>query len=72
MSNKSPLLTVGITGTAITAACCFTPLLVVLLGGLGLSAWLGWIDWFLVPLLATFVALTTWALVTKGKGKFRG
>jgi mercuric ion transport protein len=71
MSKKSPLLTVGITGTAITAACCFTPLLVVLLGGLGLSAWLGWIDWVLLPLLGLFVALTVLALVAKRREKNR-
>jgi len=31
----------GIVGTVIAALCCFTPALVVLLGAVGLSAWLG-------------------------------
>lgn len=47
----------GIGGAAITAVCCFTPGLVILLGGLGLSAWLAWLDYVLLPLLAAFVAL---------------
>ena len=36
------LLTIGIIGTAIAALCCFTPVLVVLFGFVGLSAALGW------------------------------
>ena len=38
------LLTIGIIGTAIAALCCFTPVLVVLFGFVGLSAALGWAD----------------------------
>lgn len=56
------LLTTGIAGTVVTALCCFTPILVVLLGAVGLSAWLGWLDYVLFPALAFFVALTVYAL----------
>lgn len=35
------LLGIGIVGTVIAALCCFTPVLVVLLGIVGLSAVLG-------------------------------
>ena len=38
------LLTTGIVGIIITALCCFTPVLAVLLGFVGLSALLGWLD----------------------------
>ena len=48
-------------GTSITAICCFTPALVVTLGMLGLTAWLGWLDYVLLPALAVFAALTAWA-----------
>lgn len=51
------LLRTGIAGTVITAVCCVTPVLVVALGALGLSAWLGWLDLVLFPLLAVFVGL---------------
>lgn len=64
MSMKSPLLTTGIVGAAVTAICCVTPLLVVLFGLLGVSAWLGWIDLILLPLLGLFIALTVYALVS--------
>lgn len=56
------LLKAGITGTIIAAICCFTPFLVILLGAVGLSAWLGWLDIVLLPALATFLVITGYAL----------
>lgn len=56
------LIATGIVGTVIAALCCFTPLLVVLLGAVGLSAWLGWLDYVLLPALAFFVVLTVYAV----------
>lgn len=56
------LLATGIVGTVIAALCCFTPVLVVLLGAVGLSAVLGWIDYMLLPALAFFIGLTIYAL----------
>lgn len=53
------LIATGIVGTVIAALCCFTP---VLLGAVGLSAWLGWLDYVLLPALAFFVALTVYAV----------
>lgn len=56
------LIATGITGTVMAALCCFTPVLVVLLGTVGLSAWLGWLDYVLFPALAFFIALTVYAV----------
>lgn len=56
------LVAVGIIGTLIAALCCFTPVLVVLLGVVGLSAVLGWIDYVLLPALAFFIILTIYAV----------
>lgn len=56
------LIATGIVGTVIAALCCFTPILVVLLGAVGLSAWLGWLDYVLLPALVFFVALTVYAV----------
>lgn len=56
------LLGAGALGTVIAALCCFTPVLVVLLGAVGLSAVLGWLDYVLFPALAFFIALTVYAL----------
>lgn len=56
------LLTVGLAGTAATAVCCFTPVLVVLLGAAGLSGLVAWLDYALLPALILFVVLTLFAL----------
>ncbi len=60
--NDRKLLRTGIVGSVIAAVCCFTPALVVLFGVLGVSAWLGWIDYVLFPALGFFVLLTVYAL----------
>jgi mercuric ion transport protein len=60
--NDKKLLSTGIVGTVIAALCCFTPILVVLLGALGLSAALGWLDFVLLPSLAFFIGLTVYAV----------
>lgn len=64
MEDKT-ILTTGITGSVIAAVCCFTPVLVVLLGAVGLSAWLGWLDYVLFPALAVFLAMTAYALLRR-------
>jgi len=60
--KSARLLTAGIIGSAVTALCCFTPVLAVLLGAAGLSALTGWLDFVLLPLLAIFLAITGYAL----------
>lgn len=59
------MLKTGVTGTVIAAICCFTPLLAVALGAVGLSAWLGYADYVLFPALGFFVALTAYALLRR-------
>ena len=56
------LLATGIIGTVIAALCCFTPILAVLSGLVGLSAVLGWMDIVLLPALAFFIGLTIYAV----------
>ena len=63
---RSPnLLRLGIIGSVVAALCCFTPVLVVLLGVLGLSALTGYLDYVLLPALAFFLGLTAYALVRR-------
>jgi len=57
------LLKIGIIGTVVAALCCFTPVLVLLFGAVGLSAALGWLDYVLLPALAIFLAITFYAIV---------
>ena len=65
--NDRKMLGTGIVGTVVVALCCFTPILVVLLGAVGLSAALGWLDYVLFPALAAFIALTCYALYRRQK-----
>jgi len=57
------MLWIGAIGSVIAALCCFTPILVVLFGVLGLSALMGWADMVLLPVLAAFVLLTVVAAI---------
>lgn len=65
--RENRLLRTGIVGTVVVALCCFTPLLVVLLGAVGLSAWLGWLDYVLFPALFIFAGITAYALVRRSR-----
>jgi mercuric ion transport protein len=56
------LVKTGAIGTAIMAVCCFTPVLVIGLGAVGLSAWLGWLDFVLIPGLLIFMCLLGFGL----------
>jgi mercuric ion transport protein len=67
MKKTNVLLSTGITGTVLAALCCFTPILVLLLGALGLSALTGYLDIVLLPALAGFACLTLYALWRKAR-----
>ena len=59
------LLKMGIVGTMVAALCCFTPVLVVLFGVVGLSAVVGYLDYVLLPALAVFVLITIYAVIRR-------
>lgn len=65
MDDERRLLGIGIVGTVIAALCCFTPVLVLLLGAVGLASLTGYLDYILLPALAFFVGLTIYALYRK-------
>lgn len=62
MDKDTVLLRTGIVGTIIAALCCFTPILVILFGVIGLSAVIGYLGFVLLPALALFLGLTAYAL----------
>lgn len=68
MENKKLLKSCSC-GTCVMAICCFTPVLVILLGAVGLSSWLGWLDYVLLPSLGIFIVLTVIAAVRLLKEK---
>jgi mercuric ion transport protein len=60
--QNNQLLWTGIVGTIVSALCCFTPMLVILLTVLGLSAAAIYLDMVAIPALAFFSLLTLFAL----------
>ena len=62
MNNRN-LFGIGAGGAVIAAICCFTPALAVLLGAVGLSAWLGWLDFVLLPALVLFLGIAAIAAI---------
>ncbi|WP_074722293.1 mercury resistance system transport protein MerF [Nitrosomonas ureae] len=65
MKDPKTLLRVSMIGTVVVALCCFTPVLVILLGVVGLSALTGYLDYVLLPALAIFIGLTIYAIQRK-------
>jgi hypothetical protein len=61
-TEPNTLLKVGIAVTVIAALCCFTPVLLILLGAVGLAAFAGYLDYVLLPALAIFAGLTAYAV----------
>ena len=61
MDNQT-LLKTGIAGSVVAAVCCATPVLVITFAAVGLSAWIGWLDYVLIPALIIFVGITIYAL----------
>ena len=55
--NDRSLITTGAIGATLAAICCATPLLAVVLGGVGLTAWLAHADYVVMPVLFLGVAL---------------
>ncbi|MBE1295426.1 mercury resistance system transport protein MerF [Rhodobacterales bacterium HKCCA1288] len=62
IENPDRLLKWGLGGAVFAALCCFTPLLVVVVAGVGLSAFTGWLDYALFPLLFFCLAVVAQAL----------
>lgn len=61
-------LRAGIAGTIVAALCCFTPILVIGLGAAGLTAWLGWVDYILFPVMFASLGLVAHTLyLSSGK-----
>jgi mercuric ion transport protein len=65
MNKHKKTFLVSLGGTILVAICCFTPLLVVLLGVIGLSSMIPYLDFLLLPafgifIIITFVAFLRW------------
>lgn len=62
MNNRTLLKTASLS-SLLLAVCCFTPALVVLLGALGLGAYVAGLDFILLPLLGLSLLVMLTAFV---------
>lgn len=61
----------GVWGSIIAAICCFTPVLVVGIGLVGLAALTPYLDYFLFPMLGFFLILAIYGWNLKRQSRSR-
>ena len=61
--DEKKTLTASLIGGLVAVVVCFSPLILILLGSLGLSSWFGWIDSIFHLVLVVSVALGIYSLV---------
>ena len=61
-NTGSLLITTGVVGAVVAAVCCATPLLAVLFGAIGLTAWLAKADYVVIPALILCLGLIAFGL----------
>ena len=59
------LFRVGALGAFLAALCCVTPVLILALGAVGLSAAVGWLDYVLLPAIAVFLGIAVYGFVRR-------
>jgi len=60
--KAATLIKTGVASAVVAAVCCATPILVVALGAVGLSALTGYLDYVLLLVLALCLALVGYGL----------
>ncbi|HLI17646.1 MAG TPA: mercury resistance system transport protein MerF [Rhodanobacteraceae bacterium] len=69
MDQNTRLIGIGLGGSAIAVLCCFTPVLVVLLGSVGAAAWIGYLDYMLLAALVILIGITAYAWYRRRRGQ---
>ena len=72
LKSSDRLLKTGVIGSAIAALCCFTPVLTITLGVIGLGAITGYLDYVLLPALVVFVSIMIYALARRRRSACAG
>jgi mercuric ion transport protein len=67
MDQNTKLIGTGVTGALVSMLCCLTPVLVLLLGAFGMSAYVAKLDYVLIPVFVASVALVIFAVVRRRK-----
>jgi mercuric ion transport protein len=65
MDQNTRLIGTGVAGALLSMLCCFTPVLVILLSALGLTAFVARLDYVLIPVFMASIALVIFALVRR-------
>jgi mercuric ion transport protein len=65
LDQNTKLMWAGAAGAALSMLCCVTPVLAVLLGALGLTAFVAKLDYVLMPVFIASIALVIFALVRR-------
>jgi mercuric ion transport protein len=63
--TNARMAAVGLIGGMAAVLCCFTPVLTLLLGVVGLSAWIGYLDYVLFPAMLIFAGIVVYALLRR-------
>jgi mercuric ion transport protein len=66
--NGRTLVETGLVGAVVAAVCCFTPLLLIALAAVGLSALTGYLDYVLFPALAICLGMIGYGLHMRRPG----
>ncbi len=56
--NRKKTFMASLAGTILTAVCCFTPILVLALGAIGLNMLVPYLDYILLPALLMLLIVT--------------
>jgi mercuric ion transport protein len=65
LDQNSKLIWTGAAGAALSLLCCATPVLAVLLGAVGLTAFAAKLDYVLIPVFIASLALVIFALLRR-------
>ena len=65
MDQNTKLVGTGVAGALLSMLCCFTPVLVIMLSALGLTAFVAKLDYVLIPVFIASIALVIFALVRR-------
>ena len=65
MDQNTKLIGAGLTGAVLSMLCCLTPVLVLLLGTLGLAAFVAKLDYVLIPVFIASVGLVIFGVVRR-------
>jgi mercuric ion transport protein len=68
MRGDRALIATGAIGATVTAVCCATPVLTVVLGAAGLTAWLAKADYVVIPALVISIGLVSLGLYLRHTG----